>query len=138
MLKTPTVFVLGAGAHVPYGMPAGKGLTSKIIDMLPIPGKSTPVAGRMHHFIGAYYSTYGTRGGQATAKAITDFRHKLRHSLHTSIDSFLRFYSNKPGFSEIGKLAVAMALLPLEFQMTWERGLPKKGLRVKLWVKKAA
>src|ERR1700693_791205 len=60
MLKTPTVFVLGAGAHFPYGMPTGKDLMSKIIDMLPTPGKSSPVAGRMHHLIGTFYSTYGT------------------------------------------------------------------------------
>jgi len=121
MIKTPTTFVLGAGAHVPYKMPSGKELTSKIINLLP---EKVSSGGRLHDFVSTYYSIHGTSVGQIE-KPCTDFRHKLDHGIQTSIDSFLRFYSKRPGFEQIGKLAVAKVLLPMEFQMKWQRGVPK-------------
>jgi hypothetical protein len=122
MITTPTTFVLGAGAHVPYDMPSGKELTSKIIKLLP--ESMNPVQGsRMPVFIETYWSLYGTSG--QIERVCVDFRHKLDHGIQSSIDSFLRFYAKKPGFEQIGKLAVAMVLVPMEFKMKWRRGVPE-------------
>jgi hypothetical protein len=116
MIPTQTAFVLGAGAHVPYGMPSGAQLTKKIIESFP----ERP--NRQCEFINLYYGAYGN--SYQIEKACTDFRHKLTYGIQGSIDSFLRFYSDKPHFPEIGKLAVAKVLLPMEFKQKWQRRNP--------------
>jgi hypothetical protein len=51
-----------------------------------------------------------------------DFRVALNGSGHTSIDSFLLTNAGRPGFSEIGKLAIAYHLLPLDLRSDFSRG----------------
>jgi hypothetical protein len=116
VITTQTAFVLGAGAHVPYGMPSGAQLTKRIIETFP------EKPNRQSEFINLYYAVYSN--ASQIEKACTDFRHKLTHSIQGSIDSFLRFYSDKPYFPEIGKLAVAKILLPMEFKQKWQRRNP--------------
>ena len=126
MLTSRTVFILGAGAHMPYGMLSGEDLTKKIIQLLPTPRDLRAYSHSVHPFVKTYYSTFGTGVGTRIDKPLVDFQHKLNHSLHSSIDSFLRTYANTISFPEIGKLAVAMILSPLELQRSWGKDdLPK-------------
>lgn len=93
MISRPTVLILGAGASAEYGFPLGRGLRDRIC-CLP---------------------------DSAAARAIADlgyereefrkFIQTLRHSGYTSVDWFLE---DHPEFTEVGKVAIAAALIPLE------------------------
>jgi hypothetical protein len=92
MIKTKTVLVLGAGASVPYGLPSGLALKDKIcvqLDALP-----------------------DTLMNQSTDPTILqEFRETLADAGRTSVDAFLE---TRPEFAEIGRLAIALVLLPCE------------------------
>jgi hypothetical protein len=109
MIKTKTVFVLGAGAHHPYGLPIGSSLIQKIVEMLP-----TKVNDNSNSFRDSFFEIYGSTFGSID-NILMNFRHKLSLTGHRSIDSFLAAYASQEGFPEVGKLAVATVLLPLEF-----------------------
>ena len=98
MVTMPTVLILGAGASSPYGYPLGDKLVSKILQSLgrPNPDDFT------HHLIGAGISE----------AALRDFANELRQSQVYSVDSFLE--NRYQEFGEIGKLAIAAALMPQE------------------------
>ncbi len=116
MLKRKIVFVIGAGAHCPYGFPDGGKLTRDIVAMLPA---NLSVESE---FSQQMYSLYGAPG---IGKVIVDFRDKLNESGHGSIDSVLATYASRPGFSEIGRYAVAKVLFPIEFKasFSWDNTL---------------
>ena len=92
MITKPTVLILGAGASMPYQFPSGKKLREKICreikeplkDLFDVPSKKAEV----EHFISSF-SRSGT----------------------SSIDAFLEYRTE---FMEIGKLAIALALIPSE------------------------
>lgn len=118
MIKRKTVFVLGAGAHIPYGFPDGRGLIAKIIGFLPSTGgRGTGTGGFTEVFWDLYSSSLGQLGS-----LYVQFRRELAQSGHASIDSFLATHASRMGYPELGKLAVAYALLPLEFKYTFARG----------------
>jgi hypothetical protein len=48
-------------------------------------------------------------------RVLMEFKHRLTFTGHRSIDGFLAANAEEIGFPEIGKLAVATVLLPLEF-----------------------
>lgn len=114
MIKRKTVFVLGAGAHVPYGFFDGRGLIKRIIELLPPDRGSTP-------FAGLFLEIYGNSIGQPN-NLFVQFRSALAQSGHASIDSFLATHASRTGYPELGKLAVAYSLLPLEFKQKFARG----------------
>lgn len=103
MITNQTVFILGAGASWPYGYPTGLELRNKILDNLKSPHQSSNVSwkDRYDRFYKLGYSE----------ENITQFRDELSKSTLYSIDAFLE---NRPEFHNIGKIAIADALIPCE------------------------
>jgi hypothetical protein len=112
MIRRKTVFVLGAGAHVPYGLLDGGQLMARVLGSLPTSlNGSTDFA----HYYTSRFPSAGLR------VALLEFQTAMDLGGHTSIDSFLATHGKRPGFTEIGKHAVAYQLLPLEFKHDWIR-----------------
>jgi len=116
MIARPTVFVLGAGAHCPYGFPDGRGLIDDIVAALP----QAPEHWNGNRFVDDFMLAYQDRLGAMPTEVIR-FRNQLDNSGHSSIDSFLATFHKIPGFPEIGKFAVARALMPREFKNVFAR-----------------
>lgn len=100
MITRPTVLILGAGASEPYGFPLGGQLTRQILS-------DSSNAGLLSRLFGGAYR-------------LPQFHSALGGSESGSIDDFLQ---SNPSFGEIGKLAIATALL---VQCNWEM-TPKEG-----------
>jgi hypothetical protein len=116
MIKTKTVFVLGAGASLPYGFPSGEGLIEKIV-----------------------IAAMNIRNGSVTAFS-NDLREKffeMGQHLGTigtmSIDSWLE---KNPSYSEIGKIAIAYIIggceRPFGYYQT-RKWADKEGIKAKDW-----
>ena len=96
MITTPTVLVLGAGASAPFGFPAGIDLRKKIL-----------------------HDLRGKNGGgvewlQRAGYALDDicrFHDAFLYSGKESVDAFLE---HRPDCIEVGKTAIAQALIPCE------------------------
>jgi hypothetical protein len=95
MITADTVFLLGAGASVPYRFPTSAGLKEKICREL-LTGHSLFALLR--------------ECGQAD-RFITDFRDAFQNSGVASIDAFI---ARRPKYQEIGELAIAASLAPIE------------------------
>lgn len=93
MITTPTVFVLGAGASMPYGYPSGYGLVKKIFNNISDDEKVSDILFDLE--------MEGTKS----------FRYNLIRSRRLSIDSFLEHW---PRYQIIGKLAIASVLTQCE------------------------
>jgi hypothetical protein len=110
MIERRTVFILGAGAHFPYGFPLGAQLIEEILHTL----------SRKHrndfrdHLFNVFRNSW-------IGNAVKDFHTALDLGGHSSIDSFLVTHADRPGFSDIGLHAVAWQLLPREFRHQWTR-----------------
>ncbi|MBI3481063.1 MAG: hypothetical protein HY016_12025 [Nitrosomonadales bacterium] len=98
MIKTPTVFVLGAGASMPFGFPSGAMLRNSIC-------KAT--AGDTHTDLKAAFENKFGIGKQETRC----FGDTFQRSNIGTIDEFL---GRNPHFMEIGKLAIAYYLCGYE------------------------
>ena len=96
MITSPTVFVLGAGASVPYGFPAGAELRDR-------------VCGLEHCEEGLLLE----RELNFSKNEISTFASALRRSSFTSVDLFLE---SRPSFLEIGKAAIAAFLVGCEHE----------------------
>ena len=94
MINTPTVLVLGAGASYPYGFPTGGGLKDKITQHVLKNGPRPRLLLPEFH-------------GRPTE----EFRTALLRSGRSSVDMFLE---GRPDLMDIGKAAIANALLPCE------------------------
>lgn len=101
MINKKTVFVLGAGASMPYGFPSG----AELREMLCVPA-TQDFSKRTVDWI-----TPLTRIG-ISEKDSTRFAESFLKSGVTSIDSFLSRRSNE--FGEIGKTAIAAILCAFE------------------------
>ena len=97
MIKKPTVLVLGAVASMDFVFPSGYGLYSMIT--------GSPYHTKMY---GKIKSALGDIG---LARRFLEFATVLKHSGKTSVDAFLE---HRPDYMEIGKLAMAAALLHSE------------------------
>lgn len=93
MITTPTVFILGAGASIPYEFPSGQALADSICE----PGENV-----------GWLVAYGFEESHAKR-----FVKELRRAQSESIDSFLE---DRPEFKEIGKTAIAIRLIKYENQ----------------------
>lgn len=116
MITTPTVFVLGAGAHCPYQMPDGATLTQNIIDLLP-----QKKGHAEKQFAKIFWAVYSTHGFPKIDSLLYDFRYRLERAGQSTIDSFLQTHADRRAFPEIGKLAVACVLRPKEFKHQFVR-----------------
>src|SRR6266550_5948463 len=97
MIKHQTVLVLGAGASVPYGFPAGRDLRDNIV------GELSDVTTNLFVVL---------RSAGFDDAQITRFREALQKSGQPSVDVFLEHRS--PEFTSIGKVAIAASLIPYE------------------------
>ncbi len=93
MIDNKTVFILGAGASMPYGFPSGQLLKDTIARYY----------GTVHP---KYILEMGFDGSQ-----MNDFAKALSNSPLTSVDSFLE---SQPHFIEIGKACIGAELLVAE------------------------
>jgi len=100
VIRQRTVLVLGAGASAPYGFPSGRKLRDDIIRDLSV--GSTDL-----------YKVVATSGSDG--RQITNFRDALQKSGQPSVDMFLEYRSE---FLQIGKIAIAAALIPYEKEST--------------------
>lgn len=94
MIKEETIFVLGAGASIPYGMPSGKNLILNI---------SRNLSNR--NYIEQLVNEEFTEGD------IKRFSEALRSSSTPSIDLFLK---NRPEFTKLGKTLIVQDLITFE------------------------
>ena len=104
MIKTPTVLILGAGASHPYGFPLGRELLFKVVQ------------GLKHN--GAINNNL--REVDFDAEELSTFQNRLQRSMQPSVDAFLE---RRREFLNIGKAAIATALMPAEQE---ELLLPRK------------
>ena len=98
MITKPTVFILGAGASYGFGYPLGSRLKEIIIENF-----DPDTSGKVIEL----FKGLGFSGEQ-----ISFFRNQLRLSPSLSIDSFLEHRGEEE--KDLGKLAIAYALIPLE------------------------
>lgn len=93
MIKKPTVFILGAGASIPYGYPSGENLVREIVNDLSRPGS-------------LFYSLCRELG--FTEPHILEFVSTLDRSHDKSIDAFLQ---RNESFIKLGKVAITLKLI---------------------------
>jgi hypothetical protein len=96
MIKQDTLFILGAGASHPFGLPVGSALNSELCK-----GLSN---------VNGWLSETLLRCGYGT-NVTSDLGHGLLHSAQPSIDAFLALRGE---YAEPGKCAIAAVLLPKE------------------------
>jgi len=101
MITQPTVLVLGAGASIPYGFPSGRDLYFQIKRNLDTQTREP----NNQYLWGKLLSLGYSAGDIASFKSALDFADPL------SVDAFLE---HRNEFLPIGKLAIALTLIPLE------------------------
>ena len=99
MISRKTVLILGAGASEPYGFPLGRQLLNRICALL----------GPEHHKNAHHKVLHDL---EHAPSEIEEFWNELRHSDWGSVDEFLE--KNHRKYIEIGKHAIASALIPFE------------------------
>jgi hypothetical protein len=100
MIEIPTCLVLGAGASVPYGFPSGIDLRKRILENF--------TNKRWHDF---FSELRFDDENFEDEDFIASFHSDFNISKILSIDRFLELH---PDYLNIGKLAIAFALVPLE------------------------
>ena len=100
MIKTPTVFILGAGASCPYGYPTSAGLTKNICD------KVLTAYGNDRLFEMNFSGVSGTE-----FELFKEIAENLRQLSTVSIDRFLEI---NPKFQKAGKMLIAHEILSRE------------------------
>jgi hypothetical protein len=117
MIHRKTVFVLGAGASMPYGFPSGDQLIDEIVQIASPRENLPPI-----------FDIAGFDYGQ-----VLSFGVDLAYSDMPSIDSFLE---HRPEFLRIGKLAITLALVGRELDHTLSRSYrldPNNTLSRRAW-----
>jgi hypothetical protein len=105
VIKNKTVFVLGAGASNPFGLPLGAELKTHVL------ANYNDKAG---HAVNLYNTTTFREGD------VRSFITALRYSGLTSVDTFLE---RRPEFIEIGKATMAIELIVREsLDALWQPG----------------
>ena len=94
MIKVPTVFVLGAGASMPYGLPSGADLRARICGATIEPERNG---------LGQQIM----RCGELTVADVKKFGLAFSRSNIASIDAFLAM---RPEYTNIGKVAIATTI----------------------------
>jgi hypothetical protein len=120
MINRKTIFVLGAGAHCPYGFPDGSGLMKQMIAELPI-SSEYDASEFSECVLGILQQT--TRD---TFTKLVDLRRALEFSGHQSIDSFLFTHRKNEIFVNAGRWLIAWLLLPQEFEFKFSRIAPER------------
>lgn len=95
MIKKPTVFVLGAGASIPYGYPSGETLVKEIIDELLV---QSPLFNLCREL-------------EFNEMEINHFAKALNYSGDKSIDAFIE---RNPQYIRLGKIVITLKLIERE------------------------
>jgi hypothetical protein len=98
MIKTKTLFILGAGASVPYGYPTSVEL------------RNTIISGWHNPEISRFWEQYD-EGPNTSKKTMIEFLEEFKQSGVYSIDSFLE---KRPEFMNIGKIIIAWYIIRCE------------------------
>lgn len=106
MITKPTLFILGAGASIPYGFPSGAKLRTQIC------AEATKPDSKLASFLELFFKIPKTD--------FIEFVSSFQRSRLASIDSFL---SRRTEFSEIGKLIIASLLVPKETAATFNESI---------------
>jgi hypothetical protein len=120
MIPKKTVFVLGAGAHCPYGFPDGGKLIRDMVDTLP------SAEANENGFVKCAWQLGGQVHG-GLRRGLVELRKALEFSGHQSIDSFLRTHRDNSLFVDVGRWLIAWLLLPHEFRFRFSRLEGKPG-----------
>lgn len=99
-----TIFVLGAGASIPYGFPSGAGLVNQISSAL----TSLCADGESTRSLSNCLKT----AGKFDLESLVEFRDSLYLSRTYSIDAFLQ---RRKEFRELGKILIRNILLDSEY-----------------------
>jgi hypothetical protein len=113
MFIKKTVFILGAGASIPYGLPSGSELVSRIVSLVP-DQKDTVV------LLGQIYEASGNQRNEHVQ--FEKFRKTLAESREQSIDAFLQHH---PIYEPQAKRAIASLILAAEVKKSLN-ALPDK------------
>lgn len=116
MFKNKTLFILGAGASVPYGFPTGAGLINEIIISIENDSAWMPKGSYDYSLIymkntmqeNIYNIPDPNTRKLSSIKELTDFKSDLIKHRPTSIDSFVDFH---PQHEKAAKLMIAYVLL---------------------------
>lgn len=95
MIEKRTVLVLGAGASAELGFPLGRGLLRQTVDTIRRKEETR------------FYQVLRECG--FSDDQMQEFARDLEVSMQPSVDAFLE---NRPEFLDVGKAAIAAALLP--------------------------
>jgi len=116
MIEKQTVFILGAGASVPYNYPTGLKLKQQIMDNIDFEiareeKSKTVIKATKNLLIRGIY--------QNNAERFIEMKENLLKARRSSIDAFLEC---RPKFCDIGKLAIACELIECEngTKVSWD------------------
>lgn len=129
MLKSKTVFVIGAGASAEAGLPIGEKLTDDIAALVDIrfdDWGERPLSGD-NRLIEAL-RIYRGEGGQSFAARVRAVGGEMAEAMHLvqSIDTYLETHSNDPHVVTMGKLGIvrAIAMAEANSKLASPRGEP--------------
>ena len=101
MIDENIVFVMGAGANIPYGYPSGRDLKQKIIKLTQ--GMTERTDSKRFSVVGHLLEN----GARIQHSDVQSFEKALSSSEHASIDAFLNIYDGNRTFQAIGKFCIA-------------------------------
>ena len=108
MISKKTVFILGAGAHIPYGFPSGKELIRNVVAQLRVAQNHSDLNLR------ALPQRSGVNSQYVQQQNIARFIDSLSQAGQASIDTFLNANQHMGGYDVLGKVGVAQTLLQSE------------------------
>lgn len=121
MIEQPTLFILGAGAHCPYGLPDGGSLYRQIIKALPNKAIEAKLGAVGNSLPELWLSLPGNNRIPSPAYLLPQFKNAMQGSGSPSIDSFMYEHREVDGYPAIGKLVVPYVLRPKEFKQHFNR-----------------
>jgi hypothetical protein len=115
LIKTNTVFILGAGANVEVGMPTGVKLAEEISTYLQIVPQKPPRQGNQY-FRDQKLDQAIRYNQRPELDALMEAASAISNGILTarSIDEFLDSFSANPAFSKVGKMAILRAIFKFE------------------------
>jgi hypothetical protein len=114
MIKTNTLFILGAGASVPFGYPTGNDLRDEILAIMDYYEDDIDHGDDIDNndIIDAYTKWYLQKNkNMFVSNSLNIFKEKFEGSSDYSIDAFLE---HRPEFMDLGKIYIARILISFE------------------------